>query len=80
MQTYDYKCETCGETKEFVLPMKHSVPKCDKKKCDSKKELTRIYSPPAIQFKGGGWTETSQQTKEKNKKLKKLWDDSYVGD
>ena len=94
MPTYTYKCTTTGKAKEFVLPMDHETPTCsdimDEKECkkagvDPAQKLQRVYTP--INHSWGGArgstyrpTDSTSATKEKNAKLKKLWDDSYVGD
>ena len=56
--------------------MGHEIPFCDN--CDNVK-LDRIYTAPGVVWKCGGRTETTSATKEKNQKLKKLWNDSKVG-
>jgi putative FmdB family regulatory protein len=80
MPSYDYKCDNCGKTKTFILEMKHDDPLCDEKECPKDKTMYRLYTGINFVLKGGGWTETSSKSLEKKKKLKKLWDDSQVGD
>ena len=84
MPTYTYACKTCGKEKDFTLPMKHKEPThkeidCEEEWPQTTEPLQRVFIAPGIQFKGAGWTETSSQTNEKNQKLKKLWNDSKVG-
>ena len=55
MPTYQYRCKSCEEDLEIF----HSVMDKPKKKCPKcgKKQLVRIItSPPAVIFKGQGWT------------------------
>lgn len=80
MPSYNYKCTVCGIFKEFILPMNHEPPNCSSIDCPKDKQLVRKYSSPGLIFKGSGWTETTSQTREKNKKLQKLYKDSAMKD
>ena len=86
MPTYTYKCEKCGKSEDLFLEMGHDVPKCaetfkdcEEESCPKDEELQRVYTAVGIHFRGQGWTEKTSATKEKNEKLKKLYNDSYVG-
>jgi len=52
MPNYDFVCMACDSTVEMHLTF-DSVerPSCDK--CGH--YMTKVYTPPAVQFKGGGW-------------------------
>lgn len=55
MPTYSYYCKSCKKNSELF----HSMKDESKKKCPKcgKKNLVRIVtSPPAVIFKGEGWT------------------------
>ena len=83
MPNYTYKCETCDKVCNLILPMSHKPEEvvCEDKTCDAQgSKMQRVYTAPGVVWKCGGRTETTSETKEKNAKLKKLWDDSYVGD
>lgn len=54
MPTYDYECPGEGIVKELQLPYNHDQPKCDT--CGA--PMTRVYTAPAIQFKGDGFYST----------------------
>ena len=83
MPSYDYKCKTCGKIKTFFLSMGHhkegNIPICEEESCPKDEEMERQYGSVYFFLKGGGWTEKTSATKEKNAKLKKLYNDSYVG-
>ena len=53
MPTFEFKCETCDVITEHFIPAADidSSLACDK--CGN--VMTRMYTPPAIHFKGGGW-------------------------
>ena len=84
MPSYRYKCEECDKVCDFLLPMGHKAEEvvCKDKECGDAQgsKMTRVYTAPGVVWKCGGRTETTSETKEKHAKLKKLWDDSYVGD
>lgn len=47
MPTYDFKCETCGKIKEYIVPLTTSVPDeclCEDCKCDGKCKLIKVDS------------------------------------
>ncbi len=50
MPTFDFKCHLCDTVVEMIIT-DDPLPKC--KTCDT--TLTKVYTPPAIHFKGGGW-------------------------
>jgi len=54
MPLYEYHCEKCG--KDFEVRHGYDDPPVSKhEKCEGK--VTRKISPPALVFKGSGWTE-----------------------
>ena len=84
MPMYTYKTPDGKLGGNFDFPMDHEVPTCGELFPDCPEDLKdvpaqRVYNCTFI-LKGGGWTEKTSQTIEKKKKLKKLWDDSQVGD
>lgn len=50
---YDYKCPNCGIVIEQSRNYSEDTPEpmCG----DCLVSMTRLYSSPAVQFKGGGW-------------------------
>jgi putative FmdB family regulatory protein len=63
MPTYSYICEDCGEHFEKVVPYsqngsEHNCP-------NGHSRVHRIFSPPAIVFKGSGFYKTDHRPKEK---------------
>ena len=54
MPTYDYECPGEGIKVELQLPINHDKPKCET--CGA--DMVRIYTAPAIQFKGTGFYST----------------------
>ncbi len=67
MPLYEYRCLICGDTFEviqkFNQPLLEKCPKCGGK-------LTKLLSPPMIQFKGSGWYKTDYAEKPKPKENK----------
>jgi len=53
MPLYEYRCEKCGEKIEIRKGI--NEPDLTDHECGGK--LSRVFSPPALQFKGTGWTE-----------------------
>jgi len=54
MPAYDYKCEKCGT----VFEISHGFDEKPRKTClgdDCDGRLRRVFSPPAIIFRGSGW-------------------------
>ncbi|MCP2520461.1 zinc ribbon domain-containing protein [SCandidatus Aminicenantes bacterium Aminicenantia_JdfR_composite] len=67
MPLYEYRCSNCGETFEVI--QKFNQPLLEKcSKCGGK--LTKLLSPPMIQFKGSGWyvTDYAKKTAPSNEK------------
>lgn len=56
MPKYDFKCTACGIVQELLLTIVESstIPPCTL--CGQ--EMQRVYTPPAIQFKGPGFYKT----------------------
>lgn len=56
MPTFDFRCRTCDHTFEFTRPFgsdaKPTCPACDSQKTE------KLFSPPAVHFKGSGWYKT----------------------
>ena len=53
MPLYEYECEACGQ--RFELIRKFSDPPVDVCTLCGKGPVTRLFSSPAIQFKGSGF-------------------------
>lgn len=51
MPIYEYVCSGCGEVEEYILPMEHNPPACDK--CDE--PTNRVVSAASFHLKGSGW-------------------------
>lgn len=52
MPTYDFKCNTC----DSIVEMRWAYDATDRPKCEKcGNDMSKSYTPPAIQFKGGGW-------------------------
>lgn len=52
MPNYDFTCPMCDWKGElFVEYSADEFPKCN----DCNITLTKVFTPPAIHFKGGGW-------------------------
>ncbi len=60
MPLYEYQCAQCGERVEIIQkfsdPPSANCPKCGG-------EMKKLFSAPAIQFKGSGWYKTDYATK-----------------
>lgn len=54
MPTYQYECRGDGTVMELSLPYEHEPPTCTV--CGS--ILSRVYTAPAVQFKGTGFYST----------------------
>jgi putative FmdB family regulatory protein len=63
MPLYEYQCEACG--KRFEVIQKFSDPPAETCRVCGKGPVQRLFSSPAIQFKGTGWyiTDYSQKGK-----------------
>jgi putative FmdB family regulatory protein len=54
MPVYEYRCEECGE--EFEVRQRMNDAELTEHECGGK--LVRVFNtPPALEFKGTGWTE-----------------------
>lgn len=53
MPTYNFKCELCKATVSVTNPINEEVktPKC----LSCLIEMARVFSEPAVSFKGSGW-------------------------
>jgi putative FmdB family regulatory protein len=53
MATYYYKCNTCEASASVSNPISEEskVPKC----LECNKNMERVFSAPAVTFKGSGW-------------------------
>jgi putative FmdB family regulatory protein len=52
MPKYDFTCVPCDSTVEMHLAFDSTDrPACDR--CGN--FMTKVWTPPAVQFKGGGW-------------------------
>ena len=61
MPLYEYECDGCGERFEVIQKFSDSPPEACRK-C-GKGPIRRLFSSPAIQFKGSGWYVTDYQRK-----------------
>ncbi|MGZ4149800.1 MAG: FmdB family zinc ribbon protein, partial [Actinomycetota bacterium] len=63
MPTYEYACKQCGHTFEIVQSFKDDTltvcPECGG-------ELRKVFTPPAITFKGSGFYATDHGKKSKS--------------
>ena len=53
MPLYEYQCDACGH--RFELIQKFSDPAVEECPSCGKREVRKLLSSPAIQFKGSGW-------------------------
>jgi putative FmdB family regulatory protein len=53
MPLYEYQCDACGN--RFEVIRKFSDPPAETCKLCGKGPVQRLFSSPAIQFKGSGW-------------------------
>ena len=52
MPKYDFVCVPCDRSVEMHLTFDStSFPECE----NCGKRMTKVYTPPSVQFKGGGW-------------------------
>jgi putative FmdB family regulatory protein len=52
MPNYDFVCPMCDKSIELYVEYDAAeFPKCE----DCNITLTKLFTPPAIHFKGGGW-------------------------
>jgi putative FmdB family regulatory protein len=73
MPLYEYKCQSCGERHEKI--QKYTDPPC--KKCPHcGGALKKMFSSPAIQFKGSGFYITDYAKKNSPSEEKKIKADS----
>jgi putative FmdB family regulatory protein len=61
MPLYEYECAACGQ--RFELIRKFSDPEVDACTLCGKGPVRRLFSSPAIQFKGSGWYVTDYARK-----------------
>jgi putative FmdB family regulatory protein len=64
MPTYEYICKACGHLFEIVQSMKDE-PLRECPRCGG--ELRKVFTPPAISFKGSGFYTTDHGRKAKPK-------------
>ena len=59
MPVYNFKCAVCGEVFEKLLPLNHNgdQPTCP----NGHRQAERLYSAPAIVFKGSGFYATDHR-------------------
>ena len=64
MPLYEYQCEACGKRFELIQKFSDAAP--DACRLCGKGPVQRLFSSPAIQFKGTGWyiTDYSQKGKQ----------------
>lgn len=78
MPLYEYECEACGQ--RFELIRKYSDPPVDVCALCGKGPVSRLFSSPAIQFKGSGWYITDYAQKGKGEKTEASSDGSKTAD
>jgi putative FmdB family regulatory protein len=66
MPLYEYECDACG--KRFELIRRFADPEVDVCTLCGKGPVRRLFSSPAIQFKGSGWYITDYARKAKSEK------------
>lgn len=54
MPIYEYKCNECNTTSEYLVKVSDPIPKC--KKCESSNQEKLISSDTGVVFMGHGWT------------------------
>ncbi len=59
MPLYEYQCVQCGERVEIIQKVS-DPPYTHCPKCGS--EMRKLFSPPALQFKGSGFYKTDYAT------------------
>lgn len=60
MPLYEYRCQSCGRTREVLQKMSDApLTVCE----DCGGEMKRLVSAPAVQFKGTGWYVTDYAKK-----------------
>lgn len=66
MPIYEYECNACGETHEFIQKLSEGP----KRKCPScgKSRLRKLVSAAAFHLKGNGWYVTDFRDNDKKKK------------
>lgn len=60
MPLYEYQCAQCGEREEIIQKFS-DPPHTLCAKCGG--EMKKLFSAPAIQFKGSGWYKTDYASK-----------------
>jgi len=60
MPLYEYQCNVCGERTELIQKLS-DPPYSHCAKCGG--EMKKLFSAPAIQFKGSGWYKTDYASK-----------------
>ena len=66
MPIYEFRCESCGATRELILkPGEQKRPHCAK----CRRPMRRLISPTAFILKGSGWYVTDYPSKERKKGL-----------
>ena len=55
MPTYEYRCHRCGAREDFKLPVESRDQKFF---CECGTQLTRVFNPVGVVFKGSGFYHT----------------------
>lgn len=66
MPLYEYECDACGQ--RFEVIRRFADPEVDVCTLCGKGPVRRLFSSPAIQFKGSGWYITDYARKAKSEK------------
>lgn len=58
MPIYEFECPKCGAKTELTGRITEQIgpPVCCEPGCDGNVEMKRVYSAPALNLKGSGWT------------------------
>lgn len=59
MPLYDYKCESCEQTRTVEHPMRANGPT----RCDCGGELRKLFNIGGVSFKGAGFYSNDSRTK-----------------
>lgn len=60
MPIFEYYCWECKRKKDYLVLGKEERPKSIP--CECGKQMEKVFSPPAVHFLGGGWTEKGFQS------------------
>lgn len=68
MPIFDYRCQSCGHEEEIFQKLSDPAPKqCSS--CQTKDSLAQKISAPSFRLSGGGWYETLEKPKDKQRNI-----------